>query len=439
MNLFAIILYGSINAAIAVYYLRSSKTVFHFPFWAAVIALGWFFPQAFGGYLHANEFPGYAYADGLYFASMCTAALWVGYAYAFSGDHPKPSWLEMKFDMGRLYWAIAALCLFGFYFQWKLFALPDELKSVTQWSGVTVKYLFLSSVFRFGFMSLWLIYLSERKIWAPRLLIFIVPGMLLLFKAAVIDGRREGMMNLVSFLMIGLWFGRGFAIPRWLLAVGLAFGLVLINAIVIYRSIIFDSVKTFSERVVEAVNADYSSTSEDILKESGEEFKNYIYHVQIYRDHGQYDFGLIHWNKLVFNYVPAQIVGRAVKDAAMIPLLNVTELSKIEYGHEYLRGTTSTGYKDSFGSFGWLGFVKFLAIGAMMGTLYRRAMRGGLLAQVLYVSLLATAMLAITHSTHRILFADGVYFLTLGFPAFLWARTRASEEIAASEPLEEYG
>jgi|GEM_PF-2270615 len=437
MNLFALSLYGSINAAMLLYYLRSKQTIFHFPFWAAVIAMGWFFPQAIGGYLNLHEFPASSYADGLMFASMCTLALWGGYVAAFHRYAPKPCWLDYKFDLKRLYWASAALCVFGFYFQWKLFALPDELKQVTQWSGVTVKYLFLSSVFRFGFIALWLLYLTERKAWSPRLLILIVPGLLLLFKAAVIDGRREGMMNFAAYLLIGMWFGRGITIPRWALAVGVGFGLIFINAIGIYRDIIFDGDMTVPEKITAAVNADYSSQSEDILEESGAEFKNFIYHQQVYRDTDEYDFGLIHWNKLVFNYVPAQIVGRELKNAMMYPLLNVTEKTQQMYGYKYLRGSTSTGYKDSFGSFGWFGFIKFLLIGVMMGTLYRHALGMNLLAQILYLTMLATGMLAVTHSTDRILVADWIYFFALGFPAFYWARLPLQPAMPTPE-AEEY-
>ncbi len=416
------------NFAIVLWYLRSPTLFYHFPFWISVLALGWFFPQAVGGYLNLTEFPDYAYADGMFFASSCALATWGGYAWAHGREDVGSSWLDWRFDLDRLYWACSALCLFGFYFQWKLWSLPMELIMETQWSGVTVKYLFLSSVFRFGFIGLWMLYLCQPRIWVPKLLVFIVPSFYVLFRTAVLEGRREAMMDLLAYALVGLWLGRGKAVPRWVIACGLAFGLILINAIGTYRALLFYGDKTFSERVSDIVSADYVETSREMMSDSGSEFKNYIYYRYIYQDMGRYDLGLFHWNKLVFNYVPAQIVGRGLKESLMIPLLDANETAQREYGFNYMRGSTSTGYRDAFGSFGWFGFIKFLAIGYIMGVLYRHAERGGLLARIMYVYLLGAAMLAVTHTTHRILFSSWVYFFGLGFPAFIWARLRAHEE-----------
>ena len=79
MELFALILYGAINIAMLLWYLPNRGRFYQFPFWAGAIALGWFYPQAIGGYLNVWLYPENAYTSGMLFASLCTVALWIGF------------------------------------------------------------------------------------------------------------------------------------------------------------------------------------------------------------------------------------------------------------------------------------------------------------------------------------------------------------------------
>jgi hypothetical protein len=410
------------------YYLRGKGQFYQFPFWVGVIALGWFFPQAIGGYFKVEQFPENAYADGMFFAALCTAALWIGFVKAVAKEPSKPSWLDAPFDTQRLYWVGAAFCVFGFYFQWKLWALPEEMLAETQWSGATVKYRFFANMFKMGFLTLWLLYLSQSRLFIPKILVFIIPCLLFLLEAAVLRGRRAGMMNLVAYLFVSFWFVRRISVPRWFIIAGLAAGLVLINGIGTYRAIMIKKKEaSLSQRLSLAVNADYFSSSKKNISQSGSEFKSYIFYRQVYAEDRIYDFGCVHWNNLVYNYVPAQIVGREFKDSLMFRQLvevNPRLLAEEKYGHMRKTGSTSTGYTDAFGSFGWFGFIKFLLVGGIMGSLYRHAMQGGFLSQLLYVYVLGTSMHIISHVTHRILVAVWVYFFMMGYPFLYWAKLK---------------
>lgn len=426
MNLAALIVYGLVNLTMVIYHLINKNRLYEFPFWAGMIALGWFFPQAIGGYLNSSQFPPGAYANGMLFAALCTVALWYAFNRALAGRASKPSWLDASFDTAKLYQAGAVLCMCGFFFQWKLAHLPEELTSMTQWTGPAVKYLFLSSIFVFGFLTLWLIYLNQSRLVVPRLWIFIIPSLLLLLQAAVLHGRRAAMMDLVSYLLVGLWFVRRVSLPRWFVIAGLTMGLALINAIGAYRAIMSEK-GSLSERLAAASKIDFANESENVLKKSGLEFSNYIFYRQVYAEVGNFDWGLVHWNGLVANYVPAQIVGRSFKNSLMILLEDRTmEIARSKYGHPYGVGTTVTGYTDAFASFGWFGFVKFMVIGWIMGVLYRHAMQGSFLGQLLYVYSLSTAMHSVSHVTHTILFSIWIYFFALGYPALHFAKIRPS-------------
>jgi hypothetical protein len=131
----------------------------------------------------------------------------------------------------------------------------------------------------------------------------------------------------------------------------------------------------------------------------------------------------------VWNYVPAQLIGRDLKEKLKLKPtdLDFKILVEERYGHTFKLGTTATGYKDSFSSFWWFGWIKFLLIGLLMGTLYRHAMQGAFFGQLLYVYLLTKSMQCVSHGTNDILVRVWVYFFALGYPVFYWARARKKE------------
>lgn len=437
MNLLALVLYGLLNGTMVLSYLLKKERIYEFPFWAGLLALGWFFPQAIGGYRNIDNYPGDIFSSALLFASLCTVALWLGYGYGRTKKIMKKSWLDAQFDKHRLILAGSILCLLGFYFQWKLSSLPEEMLAKSQWSGASVKYLFLASIFHFGFITLLLIYYNQNKLFVPKLLIFIIPCLLSLLRTAIVSGRRAGMMNLVAYVLVGLWFARRWVLPRWLLMGCLIVGLIIVNSIALYRNIMSDENIPLSKRFENAFNADFSQGTTTVANDSGAEFDNYAFCRKVYSDEGHYYWGLMHWNKLVWNYVPAQVVGRKTKNSLMLDLKDYGyDLAHKRYGLHYLTGTTGTGYKDSFLSFGWFGFIKFALIGWMMGTLYRYAMVGSFLGQLLYIYMLKDAMESISHGTHAILVSSWVYFFALGYPALRWARSRAGGLVPSAERVD---
>lgn len=405
-------------------YLKGPDRFYQFPFWAGVIALGWFFPQAIGGYYSISVFPGSSYLKAMFFASICTLALWYGYESSFKKKIRRKSWLMKPLSWNRLYYAGVILALFGFFFYWKLWQLPEDELARQQWTGETVKYLFLAGTFHFGVLALWLRYLNQNKIFNIKSLVFIIPGFLFILSAALLRGRRTEMMNFFSLIVFGLYFVRNIKIPRKVVITLLIFGFILLNGIGIYRSTMMDENIKLEERISLVTKGNYIDSFKLLLMNSGNEFKNYVYRFQAHSDMFYYDFGGYHWNRFVFNYVPAQIVGTSVKESLMFPLKDMTKYQDKLYGFTYLTGSTGTGYIDSFGSFGWFGFIKFFLIGGLMGYFFRYAITGAFLAQMLYIYLLPVGMYSITHGTNEILVRVWIYFFILIFPMFYWAQSK---------------
>jgi len=284
MILVSLILYGAVNVAMVLSCLLKKGRIYEFPLWFGMLSLGFLFPQAIGGFINHEQFPDGSYASGMLFATLCNVALWVGYRKAVRQPSAEPLWLTASFDARKLYWIGAGLCLFGFYFQYKLSTLSEEVLAMSQWSGAAVQYIFFASVFEFGFIALWMMYLSGKRTVVPKYLIFVIPGLLLMLRTVVLAGRRQPMMDLGAYIFISLWFVRRIAVPRVVLITGLAGGLILINAIGTYRSIMAQEDLTLSERLAEASRADYADTTQNSIEESGVEFNNYIVYRQVYED-----------------------------------------------------------------------------------------------------------------------------------------------------------
>lgn len=248
------------------------------------------------------------------------------------------------------------------------------------------------------------------------------------------------MMNLAAYILVCLWFVRRVSVPRWVIVSGLIAGLILINSIGLYRSIMSRKDESIKERMHEAVTADYLSSSLSVIDESGFEFRNYLFYRQTCAVYGIFDYGGWHWNKFVFNFVPAQLVGREFKQSLKLKNISIEsprKEAKELYGYSWQPGSTSTGYLDPFASFGWFGFVKFFVVGAIMGILYRHAMQGAFLGQLIYVYVLNTAMHAVSHDTNGILIRIWVYFFAMGYPVLYLAKVRRAHDldVSISTPL----
>ncbi len=439
MDLAFLLAYGICNIAMIAYYLFSGKSrYFEFPFWFGAIGLGWFYPQAIGGYHGIDLLPDGYFQKGMMFATLCTVAMWLGYVQSTHRNraHSGTLWLMERYDPTRLYYACTGLCVMGFFFFFKLQMLPEELKASSQWTGAPVMYLFLSGMFKIGFIGLFIMYLHERKIFSVRFAL-LVPCFVMLILPVLLGGRRADMMSFIGYTLFPLWFVRRLAIPRIWITTGLVLGIILINAIHLYRSAMKDSSElALGERLNIAAKQDYLKENKSMLDKPGFEFEKYIYRMAGVEKLKAYDFGMSHWNELVFNYVPAQWVGRTLKQSLMFDHISPYEAGRRVFNFSGAAGATHTGYMDAFASFGYFGFIKFWIIGLMMGTLYQKAMEGYFLPQLLFALGLNSAMHSISHATNEILIRIWIYFFIFGFLPFYYSRKNRYENVHAVEGLE---
>jgi hypothetical protein len=153
------------------------------------------------------------------------------------------------------------------------------------------------------------------------------------------------------------------------------------------------------------------------------------YYMQAVADEKAFDLGIVHWNMLVFNFIPAQIVGREFKNWLNLSIPDYVNPCYTRYGYIKGTGTTVTGLVDCYSSFWYAGCFKFLVIGYIMRRLLARASSGDLRFQVIYTFMLTQSLHAITHNTQWFL-SSFIHMLLFLLPIFSFCQIRRPLELS---------
>jgi hypothetical protein len=391
--------------------------IYEYPFLAGAVFTGFVLPQLIG--LSNDRFlpPGGLEAT-LIMAILAAMSCWLGMKMAT----PPRQALAWNYSDARLVMVSAGLSLLGGYFYYAISQLPTELTENTQWTGLPVAYLFFARLLTYGFALAVLMFARNGSRMALAVALF---GAMFYFDRIVIGGRRQETGEFIMIILLAWWFQRNRCVPRPLMLGALVAGVLLVNSIGDYRSVSADKAGPNWGSIS---NIDFVGNLEHLADHGGPELTNAVYVVSAVMRTTEFDLGVIHWNALVFSYVPAQLVGSTIKNALYLPVASpVYE----EYFYEPEMGTTFTGLSDAFQSFWYFGFVKFILIAFIMQKLWWAARAGSLTAQLLYMLLPIQALEAITHSTHAFV-APWVHIAVFLLPALVLARKKRRSEISAS-------
>jgi hypothetical protein len=258
-------------------------------------------------------------------------------------------------------------------------------------------------------------------------LLVAVYGALFYFDRIVIGGRRQDLVEFLLIILLVFWFQRNWCVPRPLMLAGLVLGALYVNSIGEYRSATMDPNGPKWDSVS---NIDFIGNLDRITERGGAELRNAVYGVGAITRNLNFDFGLYHWNALVFGYVPAQIVGRELKESLYLP---IPDVGLDRYSYSPPTGSTSTGLADAFQSFWYFGCLKFFVIAVIMRKLFIAARAGNITAQLLYVLLPVFALEAITHTTQYFV-SPWVHLTIFLLPALLLARRRSRQRRSDRAP-----
>ncbi len=408
--------------------IRDRWRIYEFPFLAGAaftcIALTQFY-----GLVASTNLPTDSYEKAIFMTIICALALWGGYRV-----HQQPaspiSMFWWRLDEHKLLFSAVLLTALGAYFFWAISRLPEEMIARTQWTGLPVAYNFFAKSLSCGFAISLLLWVKNRSTVAC---VTALCGSLFYLDQIILSGRRSSAIHFCLMILIAFWFHRRKLLPRWIVI-----GLLLTSAFVLYSIKDYRMIairdgghyaSIFRGEVVPTVqkvtDIDFVGNLLDVLGNGASEIRATCFLISAADEANNYDYGLYHWDRTVFNLVPGQLIGQEVKNA--LRLGQPTDAKDL-YGFELSKSTAQTGMTDAFRSFWFFGCIKFFIIGFFMRRLYDRSMAGSFLAQILYMLLIISALHSIPHNTQIILttFINLAVFI---LPTFYYCRVREPQSL----------
>lgn len=358
------------------------ERMYQFPFLAGVMTLTFIMPQVPA--LADDPFlPEGAYVKTIAFSIVCLISCWLGWA-----QNAKPiGFFRCSFDERKLVIASYILSLTGAYFYFKLSRLAGDVSVGVQMSGAPVIWLFFARFLTYG-MAIAALCLARRFSWATAIIIGI--DLIFYLDRIVVTGKRAEAVELAAIFALAFWFYKGWIVPRTAAVAGMIAGMLIMSSMADYR----DITRANSAPVWEDIsNINIVDNFDKLLKEGGPEMRNAVLRMYFSELASDYDYGLFHWNRLVFNFVPSQLVGENAKKSLMITLAPNGKF------YNPLTGTTETGMADAFQSFWYFGFIKFLLLSYVVRRIWVSANEGEMSAQIVYMLTIVPAMHALSHQT----------------------------------------
>lgn len=378
---------------------------YEYPFLAAAVFFSFVIPQI-PGLANSRFVSDDALAKTLFLTCLCLVMVGLGWR---AGTRIR-TFGDVQFSETRLLHCAALLSLAGAYFFYKFGQLPDEDRLRGQHTGTAVAYLFFAKLLTYGLAVALICYVNRRSRLA---LVIIAFDLLLYLHRIAITGKRGETTELLMMIALALWFQKRWVVPRPVVMMGVAASLVALLGVEQYRqATLYNDAPDWGA----VMNIDIGRKWEGLLKEGGPEMRNAVSAIEWVDRSRAFDFGTYHWNQIVFSYVPAQLVGYDFKHS-----LFVDRPAIFPRGYDPGVGSTWTGMADVFASFWYLGSITFYGLAFVMGLLYRSAMEGVTVAQVMYTLSTVPSMLAITHFTSEILIA-WIHILIFFVPVFYYSR-----------------
>ncbi len=409
MNMLLTVILLLLVLSMLIWGIISKSRIYQFPFLVGAITFSFILPQL-PALVNDRFLPEDAYAKTIFFTILCVAMCWLGWS-----PKAKPlSFFKHDFDEKRLLIVALLFSLCGAFFYYKLSRLPGEMIVGVQMSGASVMYLFFGRFLTYG-LAIAVICLANRLSWMA--LVVICFDLVFYMDRLVVTGKRGEALELLIIFALAFYFYRGWVIPRFLILAGIVLGTLLMTSMSDYRQITrANSGPVWQDIMQIDVSANFANAMRD---GGGHEMQNAIYRIYNTEHMMEFDYGKFHWNRLVFNYVPAQLLGDRLKSSLMF------SMPALARDYQPFTGTTETGMADAFQSFWYFGALKFLLLSYLMCRLWKSANSGAMAARFVYILSIIPAMHAISHQTDWVVMI-WPHMLIFVVPAFIYARIPAA-------------
>jgi hypothetical protein len=367
------------------------------PFLTALMFLIWYLPQAWILFGQEAVLPE-SLARLFFMSLLCFWALVFGWRRGLRRKlrFAKPLELPVK----RLLVPVSVITLFAIAMHALINLQPAEVRAMSQWSGpITILYFFSSvSVVSMALSTAMIM----KRLRALTVLLFAL-NLSIYLPLIAIYFRRVEIFEFVLALLLGVLFVRRKAVPRTIIFAGALAGMFIVNGIGQLRALsggyqitAAGEIEARLPALSEIAEIDWFAT----IDQSDAVYRLEAYNAAVGMEaitlYGSFTLGAQYWNKMVFAYVPGQIVGHQFKQSLFIGS-SASSLASLTLGFEKHTGSTSTGFLDTYHDFWFLGCVIWWLIGFISGSFMRHALQGSLVGYILYAATIANSILSISH------------------------------------------
>lgn len=389
-----------LNISVFFIYYQRSNGIFQIPCLFSIVSLTFVSPQLFDIMCLVNN-PDEYMGMGLYVMLSCSFAIILGFERGRCC--PVNKIRKKTFVRSRLWYVIAVFAVIGI----SATLLNRGVYKGGFVSGTYVVINFFTSYL--DYLLIIILIVRYKNIHLPWIVyVILVVVIFLQIDKFLITARRGEAIQFVLTLAFFFFFTRPektYQRLRWVIPFFFIVGMLLTSQISSYRN------KAYSGKVsvIENIKGlDVPFVSERTSLKNAE-MNNAILGINTCYQNGVYDYGIVNWNGLIKNFVPSSLGGLQFKKSLMCHEENKTLVTYLSRS-----GSTMTGYYDAFTSFGLFAWVKFFMIGLVFGLLWRQ-LSFSVVALVLYVGTLSSALHSITHSTNNVT-SDLFFFIVFIYP-----------------------
>lgn len=437
--------YVLLGLGLAGWGLSRRERVLQFPFLTGVAWLGFLLPQILGVLRNRELLPEAVWRDGgpgmaiaMYIG--CGIMAWIG--YQFSSRLSALTRLPARLDPDRIFLAgcaLVGLAFFGYAGLARLsggfieYFTPQGNYSL-RWTGLPVRYNFFVQLVYPGLACCLLGVLRKPSLlkWAVVVIASLLPLAIIIFL-----GRRTQAIRLLSIVTVLVFFIRGWLPPRPVLIAVVGLLMVALFVAPEYRehSQIGGNWSEIGDiDVTETVSGVYEGREDS-------EFENASVIISAYHREFRFNLGKGFYNRVVAQFIPAQIVGAEFKKRLLLDIPGCDSITSNHYGWIRKRGSVPTGPGDAFREFWLPGMLTFLLIGSIFRGFWSAAMTTrNETCVLLYALLLPLGAICVTGNVTGLL-PEAIYYMIFVLPA-AWLASMpegaAADTAVASEPAIEH-
>ena len=290
--------------------------------------------------------------------------------------------------------------------------LPLEERSMNMPSGRMTILLFIANLKIISLILSLTIFIRSHSPFNAMLLSI---NILLYLPAILLYFRRAELIELVLAILLVVWFSCRRTPPRIVLLGGVAVVTIFVSAAGHLRTLAQEEGhgewRTLNFQQIAKI--DYLSALPFVRTDSAQELLNALNLIRLADSANYFTYGTELWNRLVFQFVPAQYVGEGFKNSLMFDTA-YKYLMQSQVNHFVATGSTYTGMGIGYVEFWFFGAIYFLVSAFILGRVWQSALRGNLWSQSYYVAGLVPALHAITHGPHIFMNSMITYAIVIG-------------------------